>query len=214
MRSKAEEINPPTNTNLNQYSQFMASSKPSLSLHVPLLLPSLTIPFLFILLQTQTCVSSSQTQEPLALPLKAQTPSRKLSFQHNVTLTVSLTVGSPPQNVTMVLDTGSELSWLHCKKLPNLNSTFNPLLSSSYTPAPCTSPTCTTRTRDLPIPASCDAKKLCHVTVSYADASSAEGTLAAETFSIGGAAQPGISFGCVDAAGYSSEPDEDSKTTG
>ncbi|RDX60842.1 Aspartic proteinase PCS1, partial [Mucuna pruriens] len=186
----------------------MASSKFSL------LLPSLTIPLLVILLQTQTCVSSSQTQKPLVLPLKAQTTSRKLSFQHNVTLTVSLTVGSPPQNVTMVLDTGSELSWLHCKKLPNLNSTFNSLLSSSYTPNPCTSSICTTRTRDLPIPVSCDAKKLCHVTVSYADASSVEGTLAAETFSIGGAAQPGTLFGCMDSSGYSSDASEDSRTTG
>nr|KYP44758.1 Aspartic proteinase nepenthesin-1 [Cajanus cajan] len=100
------------------------------------------------------------------LPLKTQTlphglvsqfaSPRKLLFRHNVTLTVSLTVGTPPQSVTMVLDTGSELSWLHCKK-PNTNTNtkntiFNPLLSSSYTPTPCTSPICTTRTRDFPIP--------------------------------------------------------------
>ncbi|XP_027333065.1 aspartic proteinase PCS1-like [Abrus precatorius] len=192
----------------------MASSKPSLSLF----LHSLTIPLLFILLQTQTptCyVSSSKTQNPIILPLKAQTltPSHKLPFQHNVTLTVSLTVGSPPQNVTMVLDTGSELSWLHCKKLPKLNSTFNPLLSSSYTPTPCTSPTCTTRTRDLSLPVSCDPNKRCHVTVSYADASSIEGNLATETFFIGSYAQPGTTFGCMD-SGYSSNTEEDSRTTG
>ncbi|XP_020233947.1 aspartic proteinase PCS1 [Cajanus cajan] len=163
--------------------------------------------------------SASSSQDPLVLPLKAQkttpqTPSRKLSFHHNVTLTVSLTVGSPPQNVTMVLDTGSQLSWLHCKKLPNLNSTFNPLLSSSYTPTPCTSSQCEIQTRNLTIPASCDKNKLCHVIVSYADASSAEGTLAAETFSIAGAAQPGTLFGCMDSSGCSSEPEEDWKTTG
>ncbi|KAK7321524.1 hypothetical protein VNO77_32260 [Canavalia gladiata] len=183
-----------------------------------LLIPSLAIPLLFIFLQIQTTCSSlsSQTQNPLILPLKAQaqTPSsRKLSFHHNVTLTVSITVGSPPQNVTMVLDTGSELSWLHCKKLPNLNSIFNPLLSSSYTPTPCTSPVCTTRTRDFPIPASCDPKKLCHVSVSYADASSIEGNLATETFFIADSAQPGTAFGCMD-SGYSSDTEEDSRTTG
>ncbi|WVZ21879.1 hypothetical protein V8G54_000423 [Vigna mungo] len=102
----------------------------------------------------------------------------------------------------MVLDTGSELSWLHCKQLPNLNSTFNPLLSSSYITAPCNSSICNTRTRDLILSASCDPHKLCHVIVSYADSSSVEGTLAAETFSIGGTAQP------------TSDADEDSKTTG
>jgi hypothetical protein len=178
---------------------------------------------LLFLIFFQTCaasyVSSSQKQNSLTLSLKVQTlpqtpfsPS-KLTFQHNVTLTVSLTIGSPPQNVTMVLDTGSELSWLHCKKLPNLNFIFNPLLSTSYTPTPCTSPICTTQTRDLINPASCDENKLCHVIVSYADSSSMEGNLATETFLIGGPpAQPEMVFGCMDTD--TSSGDEDSKSTG
>ena len=186
----------------------MASSISSLSL----LLPSLTT---LILLQIQTCVSSSQTQKPLLLPLKTQTqtPPRKLAFQHNVTLTISLTIGSPPQNVTMVLDTGSELSWLHCKKQQNINSVFNPHLSSSYTPIPCMSPICKTRTRDFLIPVSCDSNNLCHVTVSYADFTSLEGNLASDTFAISGSGQPGIIFGSMD-SGFSSNANEDSKTTG
>ncbi|XP_022134256.1 aspartic proteinase PCS1-like, partial [Momordica charantia] len=161
------------------------------------------------------CFSSTQA---LILPLKTQAglvsqPSNKLSFQHNVTLTVSLTVGSPPQPVTMVLDTGSELSWLHCKKSPNLSSVFNPLSSTSYTPIPCSSPTCRTRTRDLPNPVSCDPKNLCHAIVTYADATSLEGNLASDTFRVGSSAQPGTIFGCMD-SGSSSNSEEDSKTTG
>ncbi|WVZ24732.1 hypothetical protein V8G54_003276 [Vigna mungo] len=108
----------------------------------------------------------------------------------------------------------SELSLLHCKQLPNLNSTFNSLLSSSYITAPCNSSICNTQTRDLILPASYDPHKLCHIIVSYADSSSVEGTLAAETFSIGGAAQPGTLFGCMDSARYTFDADEDSKTTG
>ncbi|XVF75308.1 hypothetical protein PTKIN_Ptkin13bG0176900 [Pterospermum kingtungense] len=138
----------------------------------------------------------------------------KLAFHHNVTLTVSLSVGTPPQNVTMVLDTGSELSWLHCKKTPNLNSIFTPQTSKSYKPLPCASPVCRTRTRDLSVPASCDPNnKLCHVAVSYADASSIEGNLAYENFVIGSSTRPGFLFGCMD-SGFSSNSDEDSKTTG
>ncbi|XP_023549570.1 aspartic proteinase PCS1-like [Cucurbita pepo subsp. pepo] len=161
------------------------------------------------------CFSATQT---MVLPLKTQMgvtsrPSNKLSFHHNVTLTVSLTLGSPPQPVTMVLDTGSELSWLHCKKTPNLNSVFNPLSSSSYSPVPCASPVCRTRTRDLPNPVTCDPKKLCHVFVSYADASSLEGNLASDTFRVGSSAQPGTFFGCMD-SGFSSNSEEDAKTTG
>ncbi|XP_012568516.1 aspartic proteinase PCS1-like [Cicer arietinum] len=181
-----------------------------------------TIPLLFLSLKIfllfQSCdgsnVSSTQTQNSLIMPLKVQTASlpRKLNFQHGVALTVSLTVGTPPQKVTMVLDTGSELSWLHCTKLPNLNFIFNPHLSTSYTPNPCTSPICTTKTRDLINPVTCDAHKLCHVIVSYADSSSLEGNLATDTFFIGGTAQPRIAFGCMD-TDTSTNP-EDSKTTG
>ncbi|XP_020237383.1 aspartic proteinase PCS1 isoform X1 [Cajanus cajan] len=201
------------------------------------LLSPLTMTLFTIFLQIQTSSSSSSssslsssppTQTVLMLPLKTQTlphglvsqfaSPRKLLFRHNVTLTVSLTVGTPPQSVTMVLDTGSELSWLHCKK-PNTNTNtkntiFNPLLSSSYTPTPCTSPICTTRTRDFPIPVSCDPRKLCHVTVSYADMTSLEGNLAAETFAVSGSGQPGTTFGCMDSSGFTSNADEDSKTTG
>ncbi|KAL5170875.1 Aspartic proteinase PCS1 [Glycine soja] len=191
-----------------------------------LLLPPLTITLFTVFLQIQTTSSlSSSLQTPLILPLKTQTlpyglvslptPSstRKVSFYHNVTLTVSLTVGTPPQSVTMVLDTGSELSWLHCKKQQNINSVFNPHLSSSYTPIPCMSPICKTQTRDFLIPVSCDSNNLCHVTVSYADFTSLEGNLASDTFAISGSGQPGIIFGSMD-SGFSSNANEDSKTTG
>ncbi|CAN6565559.1 unnamed protein product [Malus baccata var. baccata] len=176
----------------------------------------------FLLLQLLTTLSfSAPKPETLILPLKTQTlpqgylpkSTNKLSFHHNVTLTISLLVGSPPQQVTMVLDTGSELSWLRCKKAPNFNFVFNPLASKSYSPVPCSSPVCRTRTSDFPNPVSCDPKKLCHAILSYADGSSIEGNLALETFNLGSSAQPGTIFGCMD-SGSSSNADEDAKTTG
>lgn len=168
----------------------------------------------------QPIFTLSSQKNPLILPLKTRyissgqlaKPPNKLSFHHNVSLTVSLTVGSPPQQVTMVLDTGSELSWLHCKKTTNTPLTFNSFSSKSYTPIPCSSPTCRTRTRDFTSPVSCDPKKLCHVILSYADASSVEGNLAADTFRFGNSGMPRTVFGCMD-SGFSSNP-EDSRTTG
>ncbi|KAJ0695190.1 putative nepenthesin [Helianthus annuus] len=111
----------------------------------------------------------------LILPLKIQQipsgsgpkPPNKLSFNHNVSLTVALAVGTPPQQVVVVLDTGSELTWLRCKQTPTTPLWFDPLNSTSYTPVVCSHPTCTTR----------------------------------------------IVFGCMD-TGSSSDPDEDSKSTG
>ncbi|KAG7033342.1 Aspartic proteinase PCS1, partial [Cucurbita argyrosperma subsp. argyrosperma] len=162
------------------------------------------------------CFSATQA---MVLPLKTETgvnsqPSNKLSFHHNVTLTVELTVGSPPQAVTMVLDTGSELPWLNCKKkTQTLTSVFNPLSSSSYSRIPCISPICQKQTRDLPNPVVCDEEKLCNVFVSYADGSSLEGNLASDTFRIGSLNKPGTLFGCM-GLGSSSNPQEDAKTTG
>ncbi|XP_057512112.1 aspartic proteinase PCS1 [Actinidia eriantha] len=171
---------------------------------------------LYLLIQTQICFSFNTTQM-LILPLKTQLiPSGslpRLPFHHNVTLTVSLSVGSPPQNVTMVLDTGSELSWLHCNKTPIQKPAFDSTRSKSYYPVVCSSPTCTTRTRDFSIPPSCDPNNLCHAVLSYADASSSEGNLGSDTFNIGGSEMNGTVFGCMD-SGFSSNPDEDSKTTG
>lgn len=165
------------------------------------------------------CFSETPSSSLLLLPLKTRVissgflprPPNKLRFHHNVSLTVSLSVGSPPQNVSMVLDTGSELSWLRCANTPPDQSTaFDPTRSTSYSPISCSSPICMTQTRDFPIPASCDSNKLCHATLSYADSSSTEGNLAAETFRVGPSDDPGIVFGCMNSSFDSSSSDSNS----
>lgn len=174
----------------------------------------LVVYLMFLFLQSKLSLSSLET---LVLPLKTQLiPSgspTKLSFHHNVSLTVSLSVGTAPQNVTMVIDTGSELSWLHCKKTPDLRTTFEPFRSTSYSPIPCASRTCASSSRDLSMPPLCDSKKLCHAALSYADGSTIEGNFAFESFHFGISVVPGTIFGCMD-TGSSSNPEEDSKTTG
>lgn len=177
-------------------------------------------PFLFFLKCSSTANFSTQIASPsLILPLKTQqitsgfSAPNKLPFTHNVTLTVSLSVGTPPQNVTMVLDTGSELSWLHSNSTRIKQPIFNPNRSLTYRPVSCSEPTCTTRTQDFSIPASCDSKNFCHAVLSYADASSSEGNLAMDTFTIGGSNFTGTIFGSMD-SGFSSDSDEDEKTTG
>ncbi|XP_058751185.1 aspartic proteinase PCS1 [Vicia villosa] len=177
----------------------------------------------FFILHTFPLITQSKI---LTLPLKSQVissgylprPPNKLRFHHNVSLTVSITVGTPPQNVSLVIDTGSELSWLHCNNTNTTNRVsqnpfFNPNLSSSYRPISCSSSTCTTRTRDFPIPASCDSNNLCHATLSYADFSSSEGNLASDSFGFGGSDNPGTVFGCMKSS-VSTNIDGDFNTTG
>ncbi|KAI3439603.1 uncharacterized protein J3R85_004604 [Psidium guajava] len=160
-----------------------------------------------------TLIFALETQATPHGLLPRASPTDKLPFYHNVTLTISLAVGSPPQRVTMVFDTGSELSWLHCRRSPDLRSVFDPVSSRTYSPVRCSSLACLTRTRDLPTPTSCDQNKLCHTAISYADASSIEGNLASETISVGSSSRAGFLFGCMD-SGQSSNKEEDSKTTG
>lgn len=184
---------------------------------------SFTIVYIIIIaIQSHLCLGNVTATQMLVLPLMIQQAGsgswprelNKLKFQHNVTLTVSLSVGTPQQNVTMVLDTGSELSWLQCNTSTGIGRPmFDPTRSSTYTPVNCSSPTCTTQTRDLPIPTSCDSNKHCHATLSYADATSSEGYLALDTFNIGASGMPGTIFGCMD-SGSSSNSGEDNKTTG
>ncbi|XP_065853075.1 aspartic proteinase PCS1 isoform X2 [Euphorbia lathyris] len=115
----------------------------------------------------------------------------------------------------MVIDTGSELSWLHCNKTTGFPYVFDPTRSLSYKPIPCSSSTCTNQTQDFTIPVSCDSNNLCHAILSYADSSSSEGNLASDTFHMG-SSDSDISdtvFGCMD-SGFSSNSDEDSKNTG
>ncbi|XP_071734508.1 aspartic proteinase PCS1-like [Rutidosis leptorrhynchoides] len=184
----------------------------------PLLLSNLFFIFIFsFYFQSRSLLLPKNAILPLRIqsiqPGSLTKPPKKLYFNHNISLTVTLTVGSPPQPVTMVLDTGSELSYLHCNKTPTTPLSYDALHSTSYTPIPCTSPVCKTRTRDFTLPVSCDQKKLCHVILSYADATSVEGNLAYDTFRFTDSVLPGVIFGCMD-TGSSSNQEEDSKSTG
>ncbi|WOL01987.1 aspartic proteinase PCS1-like [Canna indica] len=159
----------------------------------------------------------------LALPLRAEKmpslslpkPANKLLFRHNISLTVPLSVGSPPQNVSMVLDTGSELSWLLCNSSSAAAVTsFDPNRSFTYSPVACSSPTCRDSGRDLPMPPMCDASSQtpgahCHVYLSYADASTADGALATDQFHVGSSPPLPTVFGCVGSAYSSSDGDND-----
>ncbi|KAH7678128.1 Aspartic peptidase A1 family protein [Dioscorea alata] len=171
---------------------------------------STLIPFLFILLfsaaKSNPVILSLRTKKIPSLALMK--PPNKLLFHHNISLTVSLSVGTPPQNVSMVLDTGSELSWLLCSK-----PKFHPFASSSYSPILCTSPSCSSQARDLPIPPNCNSTShLCQVSLSYADASSSSGTLATDLFRLGNSPSLPTIFGCISSS-YSSSV-EDSNTAG
>jgi len=147
----------------------------------------------------------SQATANLSASKAASTP--RVSFRYGDTLMVEVMVGTPSQKQRMVLDTGSELSWLHCAHKASKPPPFDPTLSPSYNSVPCNSPVCTQKTADFPVPASCDAKRLCSFTYSYADGTDVEGNLGSDVVTFHPTSPtaaplriPGVVLGCASAA--------------
>ncbi|KAL3527443.1 hypothetical protein ACH5RR_012099 [Cinchona calisaya] len=131
----------------------------------------------------------------------------KSFFKYSMALIVSLPIGTPPQSQQMVLDTGSQLSWIQCHKKsstpnnalpPPPTTTFDPSLSSSFSLLPCINPICKPRIPDFSLPTSCDQNRLCHYSYFYADGTYAEGNLVREkiTFSSSQSTPP-LVLGCA-----------------
>ncbi|CAA3016847.1 aspartic ase PCS1-like [Olea europaea subsp. europaea] len=124
----------------------------------------------------------------------------KSSFRYSMALIVSLPIGTPPQTLPMVLDTGSQLSWIQCqRKIPRKSPTtsFHPSLSSSFSNLPCNSPLCMPRNPDFTLPTSC-VNNLCHYSYFYADGTLAEGNLVTEKFPLSPSLiAPPLVLGCT-----------------
>jgi saccharopepsin len=69
--------------------------------------------------------------------------------------TMALSIGTPPQQFFVLIDTGSDLLWLNCKPCNqcithSFGSPFDPSLSSSYRNTSCTDNFCKVREMHLP----------------------------------------------------------------
>ncbi|KAG9137591.1 hypothetical protein Leryth_019765 [Lithospermum erythrorhizon] len=130
----------------------------------------------------------------------------KASFKYSMALIVSIPIGTPPQPQQMVLDTGSQLSWIQCKKAPKRppppTPSFDPSLSSTFSVLPCNHPICKPRIPDYTLPTTCDQKRLCHYSYFYADGTLAEGNLVREKFTFSSSqSTPPLILGCTTESG-------------
>ncbi|KAI3462184.1 hypothetical protein Pfo_018847 [Paulownia fortunei] len=128
------------------------------------------------------------------------------SFKYSMALIVSLPIGTPPQTQQMVLDTGSQLSWIQCHRKspqkPPPTTSFDPSLSSSFSVLPCNHPLCKPRIPDFTLPTTCDQNRLCHYSYFYADGTLAEGNLVREKFTFSGSrSTPPLILGCATDSG-------------
>lgn len=145
---------------------------------------------------------SSQLQAKTAVPSSPPfTYNYKSPFKYSMALIISLPIGTPPQAQQMVLDTGSQLSWIQCHRKAPRNpppTSFDPSLSSSFSNLPCNHPICKPRIPDFTLPTTCDQNRLCHYSYFYADGTLAEGNLVREKFTFSASrSTPPLILGCA-----------------
>ncbi|CAI9093884.1 OLC1v1029476C1 [Oldenlandia corymbosa var. corymbosa] len=117
----------------------------------------------------------------------------------NYVVTVGL--GTPKKDYTLILDTGSDLTWTQCqpcKKFcyPQNDPIFNPFQSSTYYNISCSSPQCYLLRHATGHAASCSGTT-CVYDIQYGDESFSAGFLAKETVTLGTDVLPGFLFGCA-----------------
>ena len=132
---------------------------------------------------------SSVTQVPLTSGIVLQT------------LNYLVTVGLGGQNMTVIVDTGSDLTWVQCEPCKSCydqqGPLFKPSKSSSYQSLLCNSTTCQSLLPATGNSEACESDiPTCNYMVNYGDGSFSNGELGMEELSFGGVAVKNFVFGC------------------
>ncbi|XP_068663151.1 aspartic proteinase PCS1-like [Aristolochia californica] len=158
---------------------------------------SLSLPLVSLPLSHHPSSSLSLSSSAMKKQVRGSKISYKSSFRYTRALVLSLPMGTPPQTQQMVLDTGSQLSWIQCQKKKQ-SSCFNPSLSSTFSNLPCNTSLCKPPVPDFTIPTDCDPNRLCHYSYFYADGTLAEGNLVKEKITLSSSqTTPPIILGCA-----------------
>ena len=136
-----------------------------------------------IFLQDQSRVRSindkSFTQYSTQESVADRSPNPKLSLNGDGNFLVEVGIGRPRNNFRLIIDTGSQKTWVKCSSSKKReNHSFNPSLSTSYSYGPCISSTDT------------------NYNMTYADKSSSEGVFGCDEFTLDPDVFPKFQFGC------------------
>ncbi|CAA7026223.1 unnamed protein product [Microthlaspi erraticum] len=113
---------------------------------------------------------------------------------------VTIGIGTPKNDLSLIFDTGSDLTWIQCMPCrtcyPQKEPIFNPSSSSSYSNISCSSPVCASL-RGQGIFSNCSAASNCIYGTVYGDKSITVGNLATEKFTLTSSdVFDGVNFGC------------------
>ncbi|CAL5019266.1 unnamed protein product [Urochloa decumbens] len=111
---------------------------------------------------------------------------------------ITVGIGSPAVNQTMLIDTGSDVPWVQCKPCSQCHSQeeplFDPSTSSTYSPISCSSATCTKLEQDKAGNGCSNSE--CQYYAKYGDGSRTSGTYSSDTLTLGSTTIPNFQFGC------------------
>jgi len=101
---------------------------------------------------------------------------------------IDMFVGTPPKHVWLILDTGSDLSWIQCDPCYDCfeqnGPLYNPKDSSSYRNISCHDPQCQLVSSPDPLQPCKDENQTCPYFYEYADGSNTTGDFALEKFTV------------------------------
>lgn len=133
--------------------------------------------------------SSMEVQIPLSSGVTLQT----------LNYVVAIELGG--RKMTVIVDTGSDLTWVQCKPCTSCynqqDPVFDPSASSSYRNIPCNSPTCDSLSLATGNSGVCGTdEQSCSYSLSYGDGSYSHGVLSSESINLGGTLVKNFIFGC------------------
>ncbi|KAM0922495.1 hypothetical protein ACQ4PT_006020 [Festuca glaucescens] len=119
------------------------------------------------------------------------------SFAGTLEYVITVGIGSPAVTQTLIIDTGSDISWVRCRSSAG-STLFDPTQSTTYTAFSCSAPAC------LELGEAGDgfskSTSECQYVVHYGDRSSTVGTYGADTLALAGSDSEAViadfRFGC------------------
>jgi hypothetical protein len=129
--------------------------------------------------------------------VSASVPTKLATSLDSLQYVITVRLGSPGVTQTVLMDTGSDVSWVQCvpcsKCYPQADPLFDPRSSSTYSPFPCGSVACA----QLGLDGGCSTSAQCQYIVRYGDGSNTTGTYSSDTLALGtDALVQGFEFGC------------------
>ncbi|CAL5007257.1 unnamed protein product [Urochloa decumbens] len=133
-----------------------------------------------------------------AQKLEATLPTSLGTALKTLQYVINVSIGKPAVMQTVMIDTGSDISWVHCKPCSpchaQVDPVFDPTMSTTYSPITCGSAACTQLGVDDSA-AGCSSSQ-CQYIVKYLDGSNTTGTYSSDTLTLGPSVVPGFQFGC------------------